>query len=243
MTRSFIIAALFAAGLAGAASAQTSAPAPAYGTASFGNVYVGLATGAVVPDDVHQTLTGSVAGLPVSGAGNFSFKPGFMIDALLGYRYNDYLAAEADLGYAQYDDDQINGQISLGPLVEHRATVDGSAETWTGFANAIVTPLGRSRFTPYIGGGLGFSAYDAKLNSISSATFGTVAVNSTTSDAVLAVDAIVGFDYAVTEAFLLGARYRFLWTDSSRTSTSGGLTGTEDDALFQIFSLTATYRF
>jgi len=202
-----------------------------------------VSAGALLPQDVHQTVSGSFFGLPVSGSGNFSYKPGFMIDGLLGYHYNDYLAAEADLAYSQYDDDKISGQIAVGPFVATGAKVDGNADTWWGFANGIVTPLGRAGFSPYVGGGLGFSAYDAKLNSITSSAFGVVPVNASTSGTNLAADAIVGFDYTVTSAFSLGARYRFIWTNSARTSTSMGITAKEDDALYHVFSVTAKYRF
>lgn len=238
MKHTAMIAAILAA-TATHASAQTMQG----GTGRFGDAYFGLSAGALLPADTDQKIGGTLFGMPVSGSGKLRFKPGFIIDLRAGYHINPYLAVEGDLAYARYSYDKVAGQLNAGPLSNSEADFDGHVSNWLGFANAIVTPLGRSAFTPYVGAGIGFSSYEATVDSIGLGGLGRIAVASKTTNTDFAANALVGFDYAVTDALSVGARYRFIWTDSATSATTGGLTTEAGNARHHAVSAMATYRF
>ncbi len=207
-------------------------------TMDIGNAYVGLSGGIIIPDDVHDTYSGTI-----TGSSNTSFKTGAAVTGFAGYHFNNFIAGEAELGYAAYDYDKASGTLSSGgTTLTGSIGVNGDVTAWTGFANAIITPLGRAGFSPYIGGGLGFASVDAKINSV---TLGgtTLAVNSKRSETDFAANILAGFDFPVSNNFALGARYRFVWINSGGTSTSSGTTTKEDNATAHVISVTAKYRF
>lgn len=238
MKKTVLVAALLAATVTHA-SAQ---PVPA-GTSALGDAYVGVSAGALFANDTDQSISGSLSGVPVSGAGKLRFKPGFMIDLRVGYNINPYLAVEGDVGYARYSYDKVEGQLTAGTLSVNGSQFDGHVSNWLGFMNAIVTPLGRSTFTPYLGAGVGFSAYEATVNAISVNGLGRITVDSKTTNTDFAANALAGFDYAVTDSVSIGARYRFIWTDSATSSKTGDLTIAADNARHHVVSATTTYRF
>jgi opacity protein-like surface antigen len=222
------LAIVSALGLAASPALAQQAQRPAV---TYGPLYGGLELGAIIPGDIGELFSGGA-----TGDGDLTFKTGVAAGAFLGYHVNNWLAAEASLDYAQYDMDKLTGSFSgfgSGPF-----NLDGDVTAWLGFANAIVTPLGRSGFSPYLGGGLGFASYESTLNAVDG-----VAVGAKSSETDFAADAIVGFDYAVNDSIALGARYRFVWIGSGNTTTGSGITEHEDDATAQVISATATFRF
>lgn len=225
--------------------AAVAVPASAQ-TLQAGGLYVGLSAGALFPSGIDQTTRGTIAGLPVSGSGKLGFEPGAIVGARVGYQVNDYLAAEADLSYTRYRYDRMDGRLTAGPLAIDGSTFDGHVSKWLGFVNAVVTPWGRaglSGFSPYVGAGIGFSSYEAKVSSITAGSLGTLAVNSKTSKTDFAANAMVGIDYALTEHVSIGARYRFIWTDSAISETAGGITTESGNARHHVVATTLTYRF
>jgi opacity protein-like surface antigen len=208
-----------------------------------GRLSVGVSAGVLMPGDTAQTVSGTALGLPVAARGTMSYKPGAIIDALAGYQFNDLVGGELTVSWARYDYDAIRGTLTAGPMTLHGGQVEGHVRYWMGFANAIVTPWGRARFSPYVGGGIGITDYVADLKSVDTGVLGRVALDSRTGHRDLAANAIAGFTYAVSPAVSLGARYRYLWTNSARTITSGGLTGHSSNATHHILSVTTSYRF
>lgn len=244
MSRSLIVTAFLSALLAtsaipGLARAQSAGSV----TLPIGNAYVGFSAGALIPSDTRQSMGGTLYGMPVSATGKMRYKPGIIVDALVGYHLNPYLGGEFDLSYARYTYDRIDGTLHLGPTTVNGSNFDGNIQYWMGFANAIVTPWGRDRFVPYIGAGIGFSSYRARIDSASNPSLGTVAINSTTTNTDFAANALVGVDYAVDESFSLGVRYRYLWTDSARMVMSGTLTSDSSNATHHVLSARAVYHF
>jgi opacity protein-like surface antigen len=219
------------AALAGAAFLASASDAAAQrATQNYGNFYVGIAGGATIPQDVDFTFSGAVA-----ATGKFSFKTGAAITGEVGYHYNDLLAAEVELGYTKLDFDKFS-------VAGVTASANGHIDTVVGFVNAIVTPLGRSTFTPYIGGGLGFAHGDTKFNSL---TIGgvTTPINTSSNGTDFAANALIGADYALTSNFLLGARYRFVWINDANTQSSGGVTVKQGDITAHVITANLTYRF
>ena len=68
-------------------------------------VYLGFGAGIISPNDVDINVSeaGTISGVTYSDGinGEFEFDNGFQINGLLGYRLNDYLSFETELGYTQ----------------------------------------------------------------------------------------------------------------------------------------------
>ncbi len=173
------------------------APSAADGTqtTNYGNFYVGLGAGVVVPESTSVTISGSI-----TGSGNVNYDDGAAVLGMVGYHFNDFVAGEGELGYSSFDYNNISGSLTAGSLGTITGTigVNGSVSTVVGLFNAIITPLGKNKLSPYIGGGLGFASTDAKVNSLS-ANGTTALVNSSNSETDLAADGIVGLNFAVTD--------------------------------------------
>jgi opacity protein-like surface antigen len=212
--------------LAQEAHAQIAPPA----TMNFGRAYAGASAGIVIPNDLHTTFGGGIA-----GSGDFSFKAGAAGTGFVGYHFNDFLAGEGELGVASSDTDKFSGTLN-GIAIS--APIDGSLTTVLGFGNVVATPLGHANFTPYIGGGIGFASVDNTINSI-----GGVGVASTGRETDFAANLMLGFDFAVVDRWRVGARYRFVWINTASSATSGGINASIDDLTEHIITATATFHF
>lgn len=181
-----------------------------------GRFYVGIAPGLVVPEDTNFSASGSSGGYTASASGKFEFKDGYSISAFAGYQFSDYLRAEGELAYARFDYDKItlNGTITGNGrtyTVNGSADLDGSVESTLGLLSAVVSPLGKARVAPLVGGGIGFAATDEQIDRI-----GGSAANLSSSHTDLALSGMLGIEAAVSDNVRLGARYRYLWVDSGR---------------------------
>ncbi len=197
---------------------------------NVGRAYVGASAGVVIPNDLHATFGGGIA-----GSGDFSFKAGGAGTGFIGYHFNDMLAGEGELGVTSADSDKFSGTLNGVPVT---ATIDGSLTTVFAFANLIVTPLGRSGFSPYIGGGIGFASVDDTINSI-----GGVGVASTGRETDFAANLMLGLDFAVADRWSVGARYRFVWINTASSASAGGINASIDDLTAHVITATATFHF
>lgn len=203
--------------LATLALATTHAHAADMAVANVGKAqraYVGLSAGWVSPEDVNFSGSSTSGGYTTSASGKFEFKDGYSVTGFAGYRFNDYIRAEGELGYTQFDYDKVtlNGTITGGGTtynVSGAATLDGEVSSWIGMVNGIVAPLGKSRVSPLLGGGVGFAATEEKITAI-----GGTAANLTADHTDLALNGIVGVEASVTPSVDLGVRYRYYWVDS-----------------------------
>ena len=178
---------------------------------NVGDFYFGASAGASIPLDLN------ISGGGISG--HLSFDTGPSGSVFGGIHANDYLAVELQLGFASVDTTSIAASTSF---VSANTTVNGSLDTVTAFSNVIVTPLGRSNFSPYFGGGLGVANSRLKVNSV-----GGFSIGQDSNETDFAANGLVGFDYYVTDRLTLGARYQFEWVDlsnSSGFSTDGFMT-------------------
>lgn len=211
-------------------------------TVNIGNWYVGAEAGGIIPDDISYRVSGTVSGVPSSVSGNLSFNAGPEVGGFVGYHFNNYLAGEGDFFYGNFDFDQLTANFSGIVKGSAAASVNGSTDTETVLANAIVTPFGRSTFTPYIGGGVGFTNHDSTVNSISALGV-TIPVNASSSALDLAANAIVGIDWAGSDRWSLGARYRFLWVDLSSVGCPSGGTCSQGSFTAHVVTANATFHF
>lgn len=189
---------------------------------NVGDFYVGAGAGASIPFDLN------VSGGGVTG--HLSFDTGASGSIFGGYHVNDYLAVELQLGYASVDTTNIAASTSFAST---NAAVDGTLDTFTAFSNVIVTPLGRSGFSPYFGGGIGVANTRLDISSIGGFSSGQ---NSNETD--FAANGLAGFDYYVTDRLTIGARYQFEWIDLS--SSSGAST---DGYMTNVITGNLNYRF
>ena len=198
-------------------------------TQNVGNVYFGVSAGVVIPDSLDVTAANI--------SGHYDFKAGPAGTLFGGYHFNDYLAGEVQLGYTSLalDDLSIGGSTAA-------AKVDGSLDSFFVFTNAILTPMGRGRFSPYIGAGVGAAGSRLKINSLS---FGsnTVEVGASGSETDFAANGLAGFDFALTNNLSLGARYQFLWIKTSGSANAGGTNGTTGDVTGHMLTATLGYHF
>jgi len=214
---------------AGAMAALSVSAQAADVTSPNGKFYLGADAGLYVANDIKFNVTDSNN----AGSGKFSFKNGYEGGVFAGYKVNRFLKAEAQVGYSTADFKGVNGSFTdaNANVYSGGLSVGGSMDTWTGMANAIVTPLGdRYRISPYIGGGIGFAHVNVEVNKVAD-----IAVSASNSETDFAMQGIVGVDYAVTKNFDLGARYRYGWVNTS----DNGL----DAVTSHTFSLTGKYKF
>jgi opacity protein-like surface antigen len=224
-TAAVIVAGLLS--LAPTAEAQIRQPA----TMNYGRAYAGASAGFVIPGDLHTNFGGGLA-----GSGDFSFKTGAAGTGFVGYHFNDMLAGEAELSVASADADKFSGTING---VSTSLSVGGSLTTVMVFGNAIFKPLGsRAAFSPYIGGGIGFASIDDSID-----TVGGVNVASTGSETDFAANFLAGVDFAVVDRWSIGARYRFVWINTSSSASSGGINTSIDNLTQHIITATATFHF
>jgi opacity protein-like surface antigen len=196
----------------------------------LGQAYVGVSGGFIIPQDINTTFAGGI-----TGSGKLSFKTGGAASGFVGWHFNPVFALEGELSYATFDEDGFDGVLNGVPVT---ASIDGHVNAFAGMANLIATPLGRGRFTPYVGGGIGFASFEEKITSIGGTFVGTR--NDSTD---LAANFIAGFDVAVVPRWSVGARYRFLWANTGRTSTSDGVSEHQDDFTAHVITANATFHF
>jgi opacity protein-like surface antigen len=209
---------------------QTHAQATRYGAVNIGNNYLGASGGVIVPDKLHGNFSGAVA-----GSGDLKFKVGPVGTIFLGHHFDDYRAAELEAAYARFDVQSFSGTLNG---ISGSVPIVGKLNTAIAFGNVIVTPFGRSGFAPYLGGGVGAIYFDQTETSI-----GGIPVNATSKETDFAANVIVGFEAAVAAGWSLGARYRFVWANTSSNTSSGGVTTKQDDFTAHVITANVTFHF
>lgn len=202
---------------------------------NFGKFYAGVAAGMVMPEDVSFSANATQGGASASASGKFEFDNGHSVSAFAGYRFSDYVRGEAELGYTAFDYDKITGTLtvtsgSTTANVSGSAEIEGDVSAVVGMLRGIVTPLGKSKVTPFVGLGVGFVSVEESITRI-----GTTSLNAKADSTDLAVDGTVGIEFAVSDKVDLGARYRYLWADT-------GSSGVDDFTAHNIMA-TAAFRF
>lgn len=178
----------------------------------YGRVDAGI----VIPEDVSFSASASQSGVSVNAGGTIERKAGYTVSGAIGHKINPYIAAEVEAGYSKFDYDKVTGNLTATSggtnyTVAGSANIDGSIQTVTAMANAILTPFGRkpTRFSPYVGLGLGIAYSKDEINSID-----TLQVNASENDTNLVANGILGFDYKLNKKTSIGAKYRYLWANS-----------------------------
>lgn len=180
----------------------------------MGNLYAWIGGGVAILNDLDISTAGVAAGVPFTATGTLNYQAGPAFAAGLGYMFNDFVGIEAQLTYARLGFDSLDFAVTAaGATATGTASIDGHTSLWTGLGNVIVTPFGRNRITPYVGGGLGVVHAHTEVDSIAA---GGAVLRPSVSDRStdLAASAIAGLDVSVTDRVDIGARYQFFYADT-----------------------------
>jgi opacity protein-like surface antigen len=200
-------------------------------------LYGGVDVGIIIPQDMKAKLSGAL-----TGGGDISLNPAGAVAGYVGYDFSPLWSVEGEIGWSLFDPRQISGAVTSGGAALPALPLNGDFNTVYALATALYRPAGRlSRWSPYVGGGLGFAYRDWSMTSQQSAAT-TLDLHGSALN--LAATAVFGVDYRVSDRWSLGGRYRFLWINSDGgTLSGGGVIRTHSDTYLHLLSATITYRF
>lgn len=181
---------------------------------AFAASYVEVNLGASIPMDTKFKQD-------LSSDAKLSFKPTVAVTAALGYAFNNGLRTDLEYAYQGPDIDKLKGTIAGVPVTFNG---DGSSLTVnTLLANVYYDFKNSTKFTPFIGGGLGVAFLGANTNGPDASQ---VRINTSGNDSVFAYQATVGGSYALTSQFSMTGSYRYLGTEegSFNATAYAGLT-------------------
>src|SRR5579875_441094 len=212
-------------------------------------LYAGIDAGVIIPESLGVHGSASGGGETVTANGNLNFDNGAATGLMLGLHLNPWLALEGNFEYAGFDMRSITGSGTATGAIAASGPFDfgvnGHMDTFNFLTNAIFTPLGQRTwggFSPYIGGGIGFSTISASLDSITSGGT-TVTVNGSDNETDFAANGIVGVDYRLSPQLTIGGRYRLLYVNTASSGNSGGIFASNDDFIGHVLTANATWHF
>mgnify|MGYP002823448767 FL=1 len=185
--------------------------------------YVGLGAGMISPNNIDLKASQSVAvnGLTFSAdaTGELSFDNGYQITGLLGYRINEFLSFETELGYTNFDYDKLTGSetynITSGGqtfsfTAGGTADVDGNISAFSMIFGPTLDFDVYENLELLLGGGIGFSSYNDEVKSI-----GGVNIGFDEDYTNFAAKFKTGANYSFTEQTYVQATYGFNYVDSN----------------------------
>ena len=209
------------------------------------NFYVGLGAGMISPNDVDINVSGAgtVNGVALSGGitGEFEFDNGYQINGLLGYRINDYLSFETELGYTKFDYDKVNltvggtatsGGVTFTGAASTSYDIDGSISAFSMIFGPTLDFDVYENFELLLGGGIGFASYNDEIKSVGGSTGLSYDEDSTD----FAAKFKTGANYSFTEQTYLQATYGFNYINS-------GVDNFTDDFTAHSFNANLVFNF
>lgn len=185
------------------------------------NFYVGLGAGMISPNNVDIDVSaGTYNGVTLTDGfkAEIEFDSGYQITGLLGYRLNEYLSFETELGYSKFDYDKLNvtvgGTATSGNVTATYGTgsliVDGSISAFSMIFGPTLDFDVYENFELLLGGGIGFSSYNDEIKSVGGST--GLSYDEDFTD--FAAKFKTGANYSFTEQTYLQATYGFNYVDS-----------------------------
>jgi OmpA-OmpF porin, OOP family len=174
-------------------------PGPAYSQEE--KVYAGVDLGAawVQNADLQSYFT-----VPVAGS-TIKFDPGFKLGLKAGYRVTPWFAAEFETGFSWSSIASISGANYVNADLLQTPVL----------ANAVFCYRNRSKFMPWIGGGVGGASITLDADSISMGSGGNEVKSwGTASDFVFAYQGFAGVSYQVNRNISVNAMYRYFVAES-----------------------------
>ena len=201
-----------------AVSTQTS-------SAQVGNIYMSIAGGVLMPNDIDTNIPGVLNEKDEinTGAG-FTLALGY--DTPIGFR------VEGEFGYGRTNFGNFSGNVLGTPVVGDASDIDiniytFSANVFYGF-NLPLSPI-----VPWIGGGIGYGHIEQESGTIIENGV-PIAIGSVSTTDVSA-NAQFGVDIELSKNFVIVPSYRFLWINSGNENT--------DDFTAHSFWLGLRYNF
>ncbi len=216
---------------------------PDYSVKEIGSFRIGIFAGAFLPNQLDWNGQGTITGLPFSAQGKITLHNGPIAGALIGYSINDYIGADLNVGSISSDLEKLDGIMSLpSGAISGSFSLAGNLRTIFGFLNVIVTPFGGGRFSPYVGAGPGVTFSRAKLRSVNLG-LSAMPINSKSSEADFAIDAILGIDFKLTPKLELGASYEYVWINTRELGSGAGIAATTGGMSGHILNAVLEYHF
>ena len=218
-----VLAAALAFGLSGVANA---ADGDGSGMVGF---YGQVAGGFNIQQDTSST--------PNSGGNTTdqSTKTGYQFAAGIGYDFNP-IRAEFEIAYSRNNTDS-----QKHPLINGGSEVDGEGygSSTTFMVNGLYDFHNSSRFTPYLGAGVGVARIEAHKVSAKNANFPTTS----DSDWVWAVGGTAGVAADIVKSIQAVVEYKYLYTDDPEFTDSTGTTSTQSGIRGHTMRVGLRYRF
>ncbi|HKT20151.1 MAG TPA: OmpA family protein [Stellaceae bacterium] len=206
-TRSLVLGAAFLALTASSGFAQTGGGTP--------GPYVRLEGGWSHPEDL------SSPGLPGFPSGTAKRDDGYIVGGAAGYKWGPW-RGELNLDYAQQDLSSGRNVFAGGPAGTS-ANLNGNSADLSFMLNGYYDINTGTRFTPYVGFGIGGDYY--RLNQVHTTNRTPNVAVANSDDFIFAFQPIVGVSYAITDQLLIGLEYRyFSTTDATLKYSAGGPT-------------------
>ena len=202
-------------------------------------IYLGLGAGMISPNnvDINISEAGIINGVTYSAniTGEFEFDNGYQINGLLGYRFNDFLSFETELGYTKFDYDKVNltgggtatsGGVTFTGTASTSYDIDGSISAFSMiFGPAIDLDLSNN-LEFLVSGGIGFSSYNDEIKSVGGST--GLSYDEDFTD--FAAKFKTGANYSFTKQTFLQATYGFNYVDSGIDNFTDDFTAHSFDA-------------
>jgi OmpA-OmpF porin, OOP family len=174
--------------------------------AKAGQFYVGVQGGLVFRDSAR--LDESLPGTSFAISGDLKFdNPGGGGGISAGYGFANGIRLEGEAGYRRNGVNEFNFSMGSVPL-------DGHESMWDFMANTYYDIPTGSRWTPYVGGGIGLGILQIAASSAGG--------SADASGDVFAYQAIAGIGYQLTDRINLGVEYRYFATTDMNFQVQAG---------------------
>lgn len=206
-----------------------SLPSESWSAKRRGNpFYVSAAGALVVPQSSDLGSSDPAVDTTIQNSNlQLDFSTGMGANAAVGLFFKRRFRVEFEYAYKSVDIDEITGNIAGGPSVSVPVMGDISINTF--MANAVFDFRNSSRFSPYLGAGIGAGHIDFENPS-----FTTLGVNvnaSSDSDLVFAFQLFGGISYWVNPQIVGFAGYKYMSTSDPTIQT---ITSTIDTHNFEL---------
>lgn len=183
-------------------------------------------------------------GLTPGGVGYIVSDPdnGYRVGGSVGYIFNRYFRGEAELSYSESDINTLNA-FSVGPVRPGPGfwsgpiQAKGDTSSLSGMVNGLITLPIDTVWTPYVGGGIGYTHVSA--NDVG---FAGIPGGTDDSDGAFSWQLIAGLSFDISPNLELGGRYRYLHIGETTLYNSAGDQQRIDAAEAHSAEITLTWK-
>jgi opacity protein-like surface antigen len=171
-------------------------------------------------------------GEPLAPNSKVQFDPGFRLGVTAGYQLTDWFSVEGEMGVMANEIKSVTGASKVN---------NASFANMPFLINVRFQYPTDSRFTPYLGGGLGGAA---SVISVDNLTIGQTKIDGSQSAAVFAYQAFGGLRFRLNDRMAVGIEYRYFattdpewqaWTTYGTSSDNMSFGGAETQSISATF--------